>query len=444
MDDPAPTSAAEAPANSGWDWASRGSSHVDFRRNEVVPLAQGAFLGHGVNGPVYETSCNGQTVALKKVFCRSGIKQTDLKEIEIIKKLRHHHVIELVGTYTHGLYLGLLLYPVAVCDLATFLEDVNTIWTQSKSDRNYLDSSQFEEVLERFQRLGVDCDFVNGRIHLDIECVQKQLSRSLGCITSAIVFLHDRKIRHKDLKPSNILIYPSGLRITDFGTSTDFSALTRSTTAGDERGTPIYFAPEVAEYLPVGRSADIFSLGCIFLEIIVLAIGTSLTEFRALRIDRDHSFHANLNHINEWFGQAAFNSYDQCLLGVARYMIHSNPSRRPSASDVRTYLRLIDGFRFCHIAGRRLIHPLHDHCCSEKPVLPEVTGPLKAKAIEVEVGNFHTPDARHSSFHDAIFFVRTSRDDIIEQVHIFLVSTTLLFLEYLACGCCMVQTYYSA
>src|SRR5205085_12238447 len=35
---------------SGLDWANRGTSHIDFKKDETVPLQQGRFLGYGVNG----------------------------------------------------------------------------------------------------------------------------------------------------------------------------------------------------------------------------------------------------------------------------------------------------------------------------------------------------------------------------------------------------------
>jgi hypothetical protein len=84
-------------------------------------------------------------VAWKQIYRRNGIKQKDRKEIEIIKKLRHHHIIELVGTYTYGPYLGLLLWPVAVCDLATFLEDANTITNFDHLEPDYASDAEFAE-----------------------------------------------------------------------------------------------------------------------------------------------------------------------------------------------------------------------------------------------------------------------------------------------------------
>ena len=61
---------------------------------------------------------------------------------------------------------------------------------------------------------------------------------------SAVAYLHDQKIRHKDLKPSNILLTSDNLILSDFGSATDFSHLSQSAT-DNERGTPKYFAPEV-------------------------------------------------------------------------------------------------------------------------------------------------------------------------------------------------------
>ena len=112
---------------SNWDWANRGTSHVSFASHEELPLREGRNLGHGANGPVYETVIKGVSVAWKRKYCRKTIGPGELKEIEIIKKLRHSHIIRFAGSYTHGRYLGLLLYPVAQCDLATFLEDLDFV-----------------------------------------------------------------------------------------------------------------------------------------------------------------------------------------------------------------------------------------------------------------------------------------------------------------------------
>jgi serine/threonine protein kinase len=44
---------------------------------------------------------------------------------------------------------------------------------------------------------------------------QKRLFESFLCISSAVSYLHHNSIRHKDLKPSQILLSPNGLWLTD-------------------------------------------------------------------------------------------------------------------------------------------------------------------------------------------------------------------------------------
>ena len=109
-----PTSVENKKENSVFeDWSGRGS-HVDFTADETVPLVQGRFLGHGVNGGVWETHCKGVALAWKTKYCRRKIGDVERKEITILKKLSHNHIVKLVGTYTYRRFLGLLLWPVAV------------------------------------------------------------------------------------------------------------------------------------------------------------------------------------------------------------------------------------------------------------------------------------------------------------------------------------------
>lgn len=172
------------------------------------------------------------------------------KEIEILKKLSHVHMVQLVGTYTHRQHLGILLYPVALCDLATFLEDVEYYCTDRADE---IQTARLT-ALGYFETLDTDV------------ALALPIYTQIGCLVSAISHLHSQKIRHKDLKPSNILLSPKSLYLSDFGTATDFSLLSGSAT-DNERGTPLYYAPEVRSHSMVAESrctnADSFScVGC--------------------------------------------------------------------------------------------------------------------------------------------------------------------------------------
>ncbi|KAF2496934.1 kinase-like protein [Lophium mytilinum] len=316
----------------GMDWAGRGTSHVDFSRDETIPLETGRFLGHGVNGPVHETVCNGVKLAWKKIYCRNRITSQHRKEIEIIKKLKHRHIIELVGTYTKGPYLGLLLWPVAVCDLGTLLENLNYLKTRL-SDPTFISAN-------------VDADIVESQCHAlgysdTADSLMQELMTYPRCMAAAVRYLHGQDIKHKDLKPSNILLFRDGLRITDFGTSSDISALDSSVTTGDERGTPKYFAPEVAAYERSGRAADVFSLGCIFFEMIMMAnTGFSLDDLKHMRPREDCSFQANL-----WTIKGAIQSVTcegnrglQHLLYLIYRMLQGSAKQRPNIADIHIAL----------------------------------------------------------------------------------------------------------
>jgi serine/threonine protein kinase len=176
----------------GWDWCGRGVSHIDFDEKEDLPLIQGAFLGHGRHGPVHSTKIrDGQLVAWKRKFCNSNVNsKKEREEINILQKLQHPHIIDLVGTYTKGPYLGLLLHPVAVTDLWTFLEDLNLFQHVLPEHSDIYDKARL-----RFDRLELNS---NNRV----ESGRNFLRRRLGCLVQAVCYLHRNKIRHKDLKVS--------------------------------------------------------------------------------------------------------------------------------------------------------------------------------------------------------------------------------------------------
>ena len=295
------------------DWSGRGS-YVDFTADEIVLLVQGRFLGYGVNGGVWEIYCKGVALAWKRKYCRRKIGDAERKEITILKKLSHSHIVKLVGTYTYCRFLGLLLWPVAVCDMATFFEDFETVLGENCT----ID----DEQSARLTALGLPCESHNSLRSHGCEFLYPKI----GCLASVIAYLHEQKVRYKDLKPSNVLLSRNNLWVTDFGTSTDFLLLLTSAIENGERGTPKYFAPEVAAFKPNGRSADVFSLGCIFLEMLTVAKYGIMVPMRMSCLAMDGSFQSNLNSRQQWLQM--LNTETSCgrhLLCEIEHMLNIDP-----------------------------------------------------------------------------------------------------------------------
>jgi len=94
-----------------------------------------------------------------------------------------------------------------------------------------------------------------------------------GCICSAVRYLHQQNCRHKDIKPANILVKDDQVYITDFGLALDWTELQAETTAGiPTMYTHAYAAPEVADGARRNTKSDIWSLGCVFLDILLSLI----------------------------------------------------------------------------------------------------------------------------------------------------------------------------
>lgn len=85
-------------------------------------------------------------------------------------------------------------------------------------------------------------------------------------INEAILFCHQRRVLHRDLKPQNLLIARNGtIKVADFGLGRAFGVPVRVYT--HEVVTLWYRAPEVLlGAVRYSCPIDIWSLGCIFAE----------------------------------------------------------------------------------------------------------------------------------------------------------------------------------
>ena len=185
-------------------------------------------VGEGTYGVVYKCQ-NKNTkdyVALKKVRLENedeGIPSTAIREISILKQMKHPNIVKLVDLI-HGDKKLYLVFEFMDYDLKKFLD-------------------------------------MNGG-PLPPQLVKSYLYQ----ITSAIRYCHSKRILHRDLKPQNLLIDKSGvIKLADFGLARAFGVPIKTLT--HEVLTLWYRAPEILlgqkEY---STPVDIWSLGLIFFE----------------------------------------------------------------------------------------------------------------------------------------------------------------------------------
>jgi NIMA (never in mitosis gene a)-related kinase len=88
-------------------------------------------------------------------------------------------------------------------------------------------------------------------------------------LASALDHMHQKRIMHRDLKPANIFVSMDGsLKLGDLGLGRFFSSQTLE--AFSKVGTPLYMSPEVLRGAGYDMRSDVWSLGCVLYELVML------------------------------------------------------------------------------------------------------------------------------------------------------------------------------
>ena len=250
-----------------------GISYDEDPYEHIEILGSGAY---GYVDKVKRISHPGAVFARKTIRITTGRnREVQLRsvhaEFQILQRLKHHHVVQVFEMYSYRNKLSVIMLNVADTDMQEYLEKLDGMPTGP----------------ERHEML-------------------KPLHMWQGCLIKAIDYLHETKIKHKDLKPANILIKEGHVIIADFGIAKDLidEETTASLISGGAQGTPMYMAPEIAIDGRRGRAVDIFSLGCIFLEIstCMLAGPGSRERFAEHRtINESRAYAACPQRILQWF-----------------------------------------------------------------------------------------------------------------------------------------------
>ena len=86
-------------------------------------------------------------------------------------------------------------------------------------------------------------------------------------VAEALEHAHKFSIVHRDVKPANVVVAPSGLaKLTDFGVA--YVPASNVTQTGSALGSPRYMAPEQVLGQPIDSRTDLFSLGVVLYEVL--------------------------------------------------------------------------------------------------------------------------------------------------------------------------------
>ena len=205
---------------------------------------KGALIGQGSFGSVYLAlhAVTGELLAVKQVEAPApgANSQSDTRkksmidalkrEISLLRELRHANIVQYLGCSSSADKLNIFLEYVPGGSVQTMLNSYGALP---------------EPLVRSFVRQ----------------------------ILTGLSYLHNRDIIHRDIKGANILVDNKGtIKISDFGISKKLEASNILSGANNNRhrpslqGSVFWMAPEVVKQTSYTRKADIWSLGCLVVE----------------------------------------------------------------------------------------------------------------------------------------------------------------------------------
>lgn len=110
---------------------------------------------------------------------------------------------------------------------------------------------------------------LRARLHRDGRMDPKSAVRVARQVAEGLEHAHGLGILHRDIKPDNLWILPSGeVQILDFGLARTADDQQPITLAGTVLGTPSYMSPEQVTGKPLDGRSDLFSLGVVLWEML--------------------------------------------------------------------------------------------------------------------------------------------------------------------------------
>lgn len=197
----------------------------------------GDLLGRGASGQVYRALnfLTGETVAIKSISLHSLAPSSlpdIMSEIDLLKNLNHPNIVKYKG----------------------FARDKESLFIVLE----YCENGSLQTILKKF-----------GKFPESLVAVY------ISQVLEGLIYLHAQGVIHRDIKGANILTNKDGsVKLADFGVSSKVppaGGTMGGVGGGDDNevvGSPYWMAPEVIEQSGASTASDIWSVGCVVVELL--------------------------------------------------------------------------------------------------------------------------------------------------------------------------------
>jgi hypothetical protein len=274
---------------------------VSISTEELSKCKRGTLIGSGSFGKVFLglLPSHQLLVAVKVVPFNPEIESQHLarvaSELNLLRSLGHPNIVRYLGCVTDEERHELSIYT------------------------EYVECGSIGDLIKKFGPL-------------PLAVIQKYMYQ----ILEGLRYLHEQQITHRDIKADNILVTKKGrVKLADFGSA---MVLHASLLQGREApaasveiaGSPLFCAPEIIDGGPPSPAADIWSLGC---------VGIEMLQRRVWNVEESENIFAVLFRIGKKrCPPDGLPTLEDCpspeFIDFLKLCFEVDPARRPGAAEL--------------------------------------------------------------------------------------------------------------